>query len=180
MRASERAAKSRPTSPDAPTSPKPPRSSRTARSWWAGRAGIDGAADPDVGLVRYRGDGGLDPGFGGGGVVLIDLSGGAWDEASDIAIASEGGILVAVQAIVGTTFDFELARFRPDGTLDTSFGTQGVATTAFGAGHECARAISLQADGRIVVVGQASSATVPAFGMGRYLADGSHDPPLRR
>src|SRR5262249_19405270 len=123
----------------------------------AGRAGIDGGADPDVGLVRYRGDGSLDTGFGSSGVVRIDVSGGSWDEASDIAITDEGAILVAVQAIVGTTFDFALARFRADGTLDVAFGTDGVATTAFGAGHDYARALSLQPDGRIVVVGQGSS-----------------------
>jgi uncharacterized delta-60 repeat protein len=35
--------------------------------------------------------------------------------------------------------------------------------------------MSLQPDGRIVVVGQSSSATVSDFGIARYLADGSLD-----
>ncbi len=141
----------------------------------AGRAGVDGAADPDVGIVRYRGDGSLDATFGSSGVVLIDVSGGSWDEASDVAVTSDGAILVAVQALVGATFDYALARFRADGALDTAFGTHGVTTTAFAAGDDYARAMSLRPDGRIVVVGQASSATGSDFGVARYHADGSPD-----
>ena len=146
----------------------------------AGRAGTTGGADPDVGLVRYLADGTLDPTFGRAGVVLIDVSGGSWDEASDVAIAGDGGILVAVQAVAGTTFDFALARFRSDGAVDTGFGTQGVVTTGFGAGDDFARGMSLQPDGRIVVVGQSSSATVSDFGIARYLADGTPRRRLRR
>jgi len=51
----------------------------------------------------------------------------------------------------------------------------GVVTTAFGGGHDYARAMTLQPDGRIVVVGQSSSATVSDFGIARYLADGTLD-----
>jgi uncharacterized delta-60 repeat protein len=50
-----------------------------------------------------------------------------------------------------------------------------VATTAFGAGHDYARALSLQPDGRIVVAGQRSSPTVSDFGIARYHADGTLD-----
>src|SRR5262249_36943132 len=138
----------------------------------AGRAGVDGAADPDVGLVRYEPDGSLDAGFGAGGVVLVDLSGGSWDEASDVALQGDGGIVVAVQALAGGTFDFALARFTEEGGVDADFGTAGVATTAFGAGHDYARAMLLQPDGRIVVAGQGSSDTVADVALARYEANG--------
>jgi len=49
-------------------------------------------------------------------------------------------------------------------------------TTAFGADDDYARGLSLQPDGRIVVVGRGSSATVSDFGIARYLADGTLDP----
>jgi uncharacterized delta-60 repeat protein len=140
----------------------------------AGRAGVDGAADPDVGIVRYQSDGTLDQGFGDRGIVVIDLTG-VWDEASDVAIQNDGEILVAVQAQVGTAFDFALARFAADGTLDASFGTHGLASTDFGSGHDYARALALQADGRIAVAGQSASATVSDFGVARYQPDGALD-----
>ena len=47
-----------------------------------------------------------------------------------------------------------------------TFGTDGVAITAFGAGHDYARGLSLQPDGGIIVIGQGSSATVSDFGYG--------------
>jgi len=140
-----------------------------------GRAGVSGGADPDVGIVRYETDGHLDGSFGTGGVVLVDVSGGSWDEASDVGIAADGGILVTVQALVGGAFDFAVARFTPGGSLDTGFGANGVVTTDFGAGHDYVRALALQPDGRIVVAGQSASATVADFAVVRYEADGTLD-----
>ena len=53
--------------------------------------------------------------------------------------------------------DFGLARYNPDGSLDTSFSGDGLQTTdfLFGAG-DAANDVAIQADGRIVAVGLAS------------------------
>lgn len=138
----------------------------------AGRAGTSGSADPDVGLVRYEPDGDLDPGFGNGGVALRDVGGSGWDEATALAVQEDGRIVVAVAG----SGDFAVARFEADGrSLDPAFGTGGLVTTPIGAGTDHARAVAVQADGRIVVAGQASSATVSDFGIARYEADGDLD-----
>ena len=58
--------------------------------------------------------------------------------------------------VVGATFrDFApaVARYKPNGTLDTSFSGDGRQTTDFGV----ANAVALQADGKIVVVGSIDS-----------------------
>ena len=54
--------------------------------------------------------------------------------------------------------DFALARYNPNGSLDTSFSGDGRQTTDFG-GFDEANGVALQGDGRIVAVGRAATAT---------------------
>ncbi|HEY8517316.1 MAG TPA: Calx-beta domain-containing protein [Candidatus Binatia bacterium] len=140
-----------------------------------GRVAASGGANPDVGVVRFLADGTLDPSFGGDGVVRIDLSGGTWDEAVGVAVASDGGILVAVQTILGASYDFLLARFRPDGALDTSFGTLGVSSHDFNGGDDFVRTLALLPDGRVVLAGQAESATVNDMALAVFQPSGVLD-----
>jgi uncharacterized delta-60 repeat protein len=58
------------------------------------------------------------------------------------------------------------------GTLDPSFGEDGRVTTNFGPGFDDANGVGIQPDGAIVAAGQAEG----AFGLVRYLPDGSLDP----
>lgn len=120
----------------------------------AGRVADRGGDDPDVGMVRYNDNGSLDLTFGNQGLVRSLLAG--WDEASDIQLQPDGKIVLAVQAVVGSNFDFEVARFESDGSPDQGFGTQGIATTSFGTTTDFAKAVALQADGKIVVVGNSA------------------------
>ena len=52
---------------------------------------------------------------------------------------------------------FALARYKPDGTLDESFGTAGKVTTEFLGFDDSANAIAIQSDGKIVAAGGAST-----------------------
>ncbi|PYO24161.1 MAG: hypothetical protein DMD88_01675, partial [Candidatus Rokuibacteriota bacterium] len=72
---------------------------------------------------------------------------------------------------------FALARYNPDGTLDPAFGSEGRVLTNFG-GRDGARALALQANGKIVVAGFTSSdfGTLRRFALARYNADGTLDP----
>ena len=54
--------------------------------------------------------------------------------------------------------DFALARYNPNGSLDTSFSGDGKQTTDFG-GVDEANGVAIQADGKIVAVGDASQRT---------------------
>jgi uncharacterized delta-60 repeat protein len=134
----------------------------------------------DLAIVRLERDGALDTSFGGGGKVLTDVAGGA-DTAYAVAVQPDGKIVVAGSATVGTSVDFVVARYRPDGALDTSFGataTPGLVTTAFGADADTAYALVLQPDGTIVVGGETyqGSATGVDFALARFDASGALDP----
>ena len=122
----------------------------------------------DFALARYNPDGTLDDSFGTGGRVLTDF--GSTDVARAVALQSDGKIVVAGNASVGGGYDFAVARYRPNGTLDTGFGTvvntttrSGKLTTNMGA-TDIAHAVAIDSAGRIVVAGQAGN----SFGVARY------------
>lgn len=118
----------------------------------------------------------LDPGFGSGGLVFQDFGG--IESAPDVAVRPDGKILVAGTAgATLTSLDFAVARFNPDGSLDTSFSPDapaGLATVDFG-GSEGANGMALQPDGKIVVAGTADGATTPDFSVARLTEGGALD-----
>ena len=138
----------------------------------AGFAQSPGADDVDVAVARYLGGGELDASFGIGGVVTTDISGD--DAALDVALQPDGAIVVAGRAI-RRGFDFALARYLPDGTLDRSFGVGGKVRTEF-SGNEVALAVAIQDDGRIQAVGNVFNQRQSNFALARYLASGDLDP----
>jgi uncharacterized delta-60 repeat protein len=134
-------------------------------------AGYLGASNYDFALARYNPDGTLDPTFGTGGEVTTDFFGG-FDEAWAVAIQGEGHIVVAGYTYEGSNFDFALARYKPDGTLDPMFGTGGKVTTDFFGGDDYAFAVAIQGDGNIVAAGVANG----DFALAGYNPDGALDP----
>jgi uncharacterized delta-60 repeat protein len=103
-------------------------------------------------LARYAPDGTLDDGFGtNGGWVGTRFSAGQ-NAAYDLAVQSDGGIVV-----VGRAGDaLLLARYEAtSGTLDHSFGRGGFVKARFAAGPNVGFAVAIQDDDRIVVTGEA-------------------------
>jgi uncharacterized delta-60 repeat protein len=117
------------------------------------------------GIARYNSDGSLDTSFGSGG-----LATGPAGEGKGVAIQDDGKILLAGLSVFDGNYDFKLARYNSDGTLDASFGSGGYATTDFG-GSDIASDVALQADEKIVVCG----VTGGHFALARYNGDGSPD-----
>jgi uncharacterized delta-60 repeat protein len=124
---------------------------------------------------RYNADGGLDASFGGGGYVLTAFTGVA--DAHAVAVQADGKIVVAGGVAYGTAghSDFALARYNPDGSLDTGFGSGGTVLRGLGLPFGGADAIALQPDGRIVVGGYALNVSLQQFLLVRYNTDGSLD-----
>ncbi len=126
-------------------------------------------------LARYNPDGSLDTTFGGGtGKVTTDYGNDAYG--AGLTIQSDGKIVVAGFAGVAGNTDFALARYNPNGSLDTTFSGDGKLTTDFFGNNDEANALAIQSDGKIVAAGSANNATSSNnFALARYLSDGSLD-----
>jgi uncharacterized delta-60 repeat protein len=128
----------------------------------------------DFALARYNADGTLDSTFGSGGKVTTEFSGND-DSAQGLAIQGDGKIVAAGFAVVTAPVgDFALARYNPDGTLDTAFGTGGKVTTDFRGGSDAAHGVAIQGDGKIVAAG-VNAIGNGDFALARYNADGTLD-----
>jgi uncharacterized delta-60 repeat protein len=131
--------------------------------------------DPYYGiLARYNSDGSLDAAFG--------VAGRAWSWSSvfyeAIAIQADGKIVGAGRVYIGgAVHGFALARHNSDGSLDATFGRNGIVTTEFtGYVHAYAWALVIQSDGKIVAAGAALTANHQSdFALARYNSDGSLD-----
>src|ERR1051326_5088429 len=141
----------------------------------AGYSYIDHAY-ADFVVVRYNSDGSLDTSFNGTGIVITDISGNH-DQAYSVAIQSDGKIVVAGESYIGSGWDFALARYNTDGSLDTSLNGTGKVTTHIGNSAEPGQSVAIQNDGKIVVAGSTSngSSTYDDFALVRYNSDGSLD-----
>jgi uncharacterized delta-60 repeat protein len=115
-------------------------------------------------LVRFTADGNLDKGFNQTGWRTLEFS--SFNSASAVLAASGGRAVVAV-VVSGTDNRQALLRIRPDGSLDPTFGQQGV--TRFAAGN--VSAVTRDPLGRIVAATGGS-----AFELRRFTADGAADP----
>jgi uncharacterized delta-60 repeat protein len=126
-------------------------------------------------VARYWLDGSLDPSFDGDGKVLTDFAGRA-ALAYDVVIQPDGKIVVAgtVDGVGVSDSDFGVARYNTDGSLDPTFGDQGLVTTDVGT-EDQGWAVSLQGDGRIVAAGMTQVDETRDFALVRYNTDGSLD-----
>ena len=125
-----------------------------------------GVANNDFAVVRYNRNGTLDTSFDGDGKVTTAVSSGA-DTANAVALLPNGKIVAA--GISNNAF--AIARYNPNGELDTSFGSRGTTRTGFTNGEDIARALLVQAGGELVAVGNTPS----HFALARYHEDGTLD-----
>ncbi len=129
-------------------------------------------------LVRYNSDGSLDPSFGDGGIALTGLAE-VYVGPRALALQPDGKILVVGRAQTDAgNWHVLLARYHPDGSPDTGFGSAGVVITDFGNGlFEHAYAVAVQADGRIIAAGHIYDVDLAQthFALARYWPDGRLD-----
>jgi uncharacterized delta-60 repeat protein len=124
----------------------------------------------DFVVMRVLPTGALDTSFGNGGYRQIDFGSSQTvsdqhDTPTSIAIGPNGQIVVAGYTSSPTTFseDFAVAQLTSGGALDTSFGSGGKQVIDFAKGgnkNDEARAVAVQADGKVVLVGSADVGTV--------------------
>jgi uncharacterized delta-60 repeat protein len=128
----------------------------------------------DFALIRYNTDGSLDSTFDGDGKVTTAM-GSVEDIIRSVITQLDGKIVVAGYSKNATDYDFALARYNTDGSLDSTFDGDGKLTTAIGSGNDQAFSMVLQSDGKILVAGYSTNATDADFALVRYNANGSLD-----
>ncbi len=143
-----------------------------------GRATVGGGAlsfttgTADLVLLRYTPAGAPDATFGTNGVVRTSAFGPA-AIAFDLALQSDGKILVGGAAGPGDAGNLLLARYTEAGTLDAAFGTGGRTLVDIGA-NDVATALAFEANGRVVLAGQTGDVegTAVQFAVARFTTDG--------
>ena len=129
-------------------------------------------------LARYNVDGTLDDAFGGDGKVTSTFFANE-SFVNDVAIQDDAKIIAAGYVVDEVTRSFQpsrfaLARYNPDGTLDTTFSGNGQVTTRVAARAK-GSAVAIEPDGKIVVAGRAWKDHRFVFALARYNANGSLD-----
>jgi len=127
-------------------------------------------------FARYEADGKLDPTFGTGGIVHTSL-GSAESFAISVGIQTDGKIVAAGYFYTAhRNKDFAVARYNANGTLDVSFGNNGIVISdLFGTSDDIAYGLRIQRDNKLVVIGR--SGMYPNFraAVVRYNRNGSFD-----
>lgn len=131
----------------------------------------------NVFISRFNIDGTLDNSFGVNGYVLTQLvseTGGS----CIIKLQNDGKILITGSkspSVNSSFFDFATMRYNSDGTIDTSFGINGLVVTDLFATGDFSNAIDVQSDGKIIVAGSTYVGTKTVPSILRYLNNGTLD-----
>ena len=135
-------------------------------------------------LAKLDADGELVSSFGTGGKVVTQFAAGFSSEARGVALQSDGKIVLAgteiKTSISPTRRDFAVARYNANGSLDTSFDSDGKLTTDFNGRDDNVFDVVIQTVGaieKILVVGEAdrTASAINDFAMARYNPNGTLD-----
>ncbi|MDQ2675754.1 MAG: hypothetical protein M3Y34_03015 [Actinomycetota bacterium] len=132
-----------------------------------------GASDGDFAVARYLPNGELDPAFGEGGKVIADLGNPLRNWVGDMLVLDDGKIVVAGGLGSDDKARFAIARFNPDGSLDSSFSRDGMRFVGFPETAWVNEIVALDS-GRVLAIGTASDYD-EQLAMARLESDGSLD-----
>ncbi len=125
----------------------------------------------DLTLLRYNTNGTLDTSFSGDGIAMIDFAAGN-DICYSLVIQADGKIVASgVATLAGNNQDFALLRFNTNGSLDSTFDSDGIVTTQIGTNYDIGFSVALNSQNKIVVGGNADS----YFALAQYNTNGSLD-----
>lgn len=118
-------------------------------------------------LARFEADGMLDTTFSTDGQVLTTM-GSDNSFIRSVALQTDGKIIAVGRCQGLTTVDFCIARYHGTGALDSSFTIDGRVISAIGSDDDESYGLTLQPDGKIVVVGNCSNGTNDDFCIARF------------
>ena len=124
----------------------------------------------DWALLRFTPAGRPDPTFGTSGAVMTTF-GKSQETADALTEQPDGKILAVGNASATSAGGFDVARYNPDGSPDTTFGSGGTLSTSFSGDHANAQGVAVDPNGKIVVGGSVSLNGQPGvfFALARYL-----------
>lgn len=128
-------------------------------------------------VLRYNSDGSRDPSFANNGLFTHNYSLNG-DVTSSIAILSDGSMIAGGYISTGSQTVFALRGITADGTVETNFGSNGLLTTAIGAGNDDVFDVGIQSDGKIIAVGNASNGSYNDWALARYALPDTTPPVL--
>jgi uncharacterized delta-60 repeat protein len=129
----------------------------------------------DFYVLRFNGNGSFDTTFGVNGKLIIVISN-RDERASGVTLQADGKIIV-----VGTSrdssanYNFATARLNQNGTLDTTFNTNGFAIAPSGSVSDFGTDAIVQSDNKIILCGQSPNFSNTTFTVVRYNTNGSLD-----
>lgn len=132
----------------------------------------------DFAAVRYLAKGTIDTSFGSAGKVRTDFGNADFDQARSAALQPDGKIVAAGTTIFngGLSEPFAVARYNSNGTLDTTFDSDGRLQIDFGSFDQTAYRVLLQPDGKIVTAGYPNTESSDSdFLLARSNSNGSLD-----
>ena len=153
----------------------------------------DAARDTDIAIARFDTTGQLDQTFGTDGITRLNLSTGIalpnptpnsppilrGDTAWGLTLLPEDSLLLIggklSDGVDRTDIDYAVVKLTANGTIDTTFGTNGLVTLDIGSGNDNPRTALVQPDGKIVVSGHTSDTGVVTTVLFRLLPDGQFD-----
>jgi uncharacterized delta-60 repeat protein len=130
---------------------------------------IDVTSAASVGVIQITPTGALDTSFGNQGFATLpalDPDQQSFSGLGGMTLTASGQLIVVGQGITqnGTSTAFYAARLNQNGSLDSTFGTGGVAmvpVTLNGITINQGTAVAVQPSGRIIVAGKAATAVLP-------------------
>ncbi|MHA2219539.1 MAG: DUF4215 domain-containing protein [Candidatus Hodarchaeales archaeon] len=125
-------------------------------------------------LLRYNNNGTLDNSFGTGGVAIYDLT-----PFDDFALSVNIDITERIIVLGKSGNNMFITRFNNNGTLDATFGNDGIVAYGFGGnGWSGQDGLALQADGKIVIAGNSFNGIDYDVLILRLLSDTPDTPPI--
>jgi uncharacterized delta-60 repeat protein len=129
-------------------------------------------------LQTFPQAGTLDNTFGNNGIVIYNYGQGYHDATFGVHVYTDSSILVCGSYMSGSTYiaTGNLQKFLPDGSIDASWGTNGMVTFNYGVGGTFAYSMKVLSDGKILISGSTYITVAnAAFFAARFNADGTPD-----
>lgn len=106
----------------------------------------------DFTISRFNPDGSIDSTFGERGSTILNI-GSYNDVAFSIEAQQDGKIIVCGWTYISGSWDFALVRLNPDGTLDNTFGSNGIVTTDYYHLYNTSHSVAIQSTGKYIAAG---------------------------